>query len=322
MKGKMAKFAFGGLLVFGLKTASTVFLTEVLHLWYFAAYVITLVAMMIFTYFYNAYVTFSVTEDKTRTFTRFIVAMALSLALDAAIVRALTDLAKTHYLASIIVSTFFVSAVKYVLYDRFVFRKAREEPPGGNVYDKHHSGNPLVRFLMRRFHQELFRNIALCAPGSLLDAGCGEGYTTALVRTQFPALRIQGLEPDPATVEKARHANPGLEIRQGSIYAIPAHDLAFDLVMATEVLEHLDEPEIALLECSRVSRRFCIYSVPNEPLWRIMNMARFAYLSRLGNTPGHIQHWNREAFGALLAPHYARVSLRTVFIWNIALCEK
>lgn len=320
--GKIIKFIVGGLLVFGLKSSLTVCFTEVFHLWYFASYAITLACISTFAFFYNARVTFRMAGGKRGALRRFIAALALSMALDAAIVGALTGLARTYYLLSIIISTVIVSAVKFGLYDLFVFRKVTEDSPGGNVYDKHHSANPLVRFMMERFHRALFECIALCTPREILDAGCGEGYTTGLVRARFPEASIVGLEPDPATLTVARRANPALDIRPGSIYAIFAAEKSFDLVMATEVLEHLDEPEKAIVECLRVSRRYCLFTVPSEPLWRVMNLARLAYVRRWGNTPGHVQHWNRRAFGKLLALHFAQVRLQTVFMWNVALCEK
>ena len=43
-----------------------------------------------------------------------------------------------------------------------------------------------------------------------------------------------------------------------------------------------------------------LVSVPREPLWRGLNMARGAYIKDLGNTPGHLNHWSRKAFVELL----------------------
>ena len=52
---------------------------------------------------------------------------------------------------------------------------------------------------------------------------------------------------------------------------------------------------------ARVARRWLLVSVPHEPLWRALNVARGAYLRELGNTPGHLNHWTRAAF--VLAAH-------------------
>ena len=90
-----------------------------------------------------------------------------------------------------------------------------------------------------------------------------------------------------------------------SSQAMPVERLAFadgefDLVAATEVLEHVPDPAAALAEMARVAGAFLLVSVPHEPLWRALNLARGAYLRELGNTPGHLNHWTRRAFVALL----------------------
>jgi len=63
-----------------------------------------------------------------------------------------------------------------------------------------------------------------------------------------------------------------------------------DLVIACEVLEHLDAPDQALSELQRVCRGQALVSVPNEPLWRMLNVARGKYWRSPGNTPGHLQN--------------------------------
>jgi ubiquinone/menaquinone biosynthesis C-methylase UbiE len=52
--------------------------------------------------------------------------------------------------------------------------------------------------------------------------------------------------------------------RFGTAYDIPAKDNELDCALCTAVLEHLEEPELALKECWRVLKRgTAIYTVPN-----------------------------------------------------------
>ena len=96
----------------------------------------------------------------------------------------------------------------------------------------------------------------------------------------------------------------------------------YDLVVSTEVLEHLDNPLRALKELSRISNRYIIISVPNEPLWRIANVVRLKYLSAFGNTPGHINHWSKASF-SMLAKKVCKVRVAlTPIPFTILLCEK
>ena len=101
------------------------------------------------------------------------------------------------------------------------------------------------------------------------------------------------------------------------IARLPFPPLAFDLVMAIEVLEHVHDPVAALAEFVRVSRGRLVLSVPREPIWRVANMARGKYLADLGNTPGHVQHWSRRTFVELVGSQLEVVNVSTPFPWTM-----
>ena len=70
---------------------------------------------------------------------------------------------------------------------------------------------------------------------------------------------------------------------------------------------------------ARVAKRRLLVSVPREPLWRALNMARGAYWKDLGNTPGHVNHWSKRSFSRLLARHGEVVQTRSPFPWTMLL---
>jgi ubiquinone/menaquinone biosynthesis C-methylase UbiE len=105
---------------------------------------------------------------------------------------------------------------------------------------------------------------------------------------------------------------------------MPAEDLPFaenefDLAAAIEVLEHVPDPRRSLAEMTRVAARHLLVSVPREPLWRGLNMARGAYLRELGNTPGHLNHWSKRAFVQLLGDYGEVMESRSPFPWTMLL---
>jgi ubiquinone/menaquinone biosynthesis C-methylase UbiE len=127
---------------------------------------------------------------------------------------------------------------------------------------------------------------------------------------------------DDDIVKVATENNPKSKFSKQSIYDIKWPDEEFEIVIATEVLEHLRKPHSAIKECKRVSKRYCVFSVPYEPFWRISNIFRLAYLEDFGNTPGHIQHWNKTQFKNMLKKHFRKVKIKQSILWNIAICEK
>ncbi len=191
----------------------------------------------------------------------------------------------------------------------------------GNTFDKYGSTNPVVRRLMAGFErtlQELFRQ---AQPRSLLDVGCGEGVLTHRWAQQLGERRVVGIDlEDPVLeAEQAKRRAPNLEYRVMKAENLPFADGEFDMTSAIEVLEHVPDPEHTVEEMARVAQRWLLVSVPREPLWRALNMTRGAYLNDLGNTPGHLNHWSKRSFVALLSRHGEVVEARSPFPWTMLL---
>ena len=193
--------------------------------------------------------------------------------------------------------------------------------PTGNTYDKYGSTNPVVRRLMRGFDAALDALLARAAPRSVLDVGCGEGVLTERWAGGLGADRVVGIDlEDPGLrAEWAARARPNLEFRAASSHQLPFAAGEFDLVAAIEVLEHVPDPRLTLAEMQRVAAGHLLVSVPREPLWRALNVARGAYLRELGNTPGHVNHFSRAAFVRLLSGYGEVVEARSPFPWTMLL---
>jgi len=191
----------------------------------------------------------------------------------------------------------------------------------GNTYDKYGSSNPVVRRLMGGFERSLDELLALAAPQSLLDVGCGEGVLVHRWAQQLDGRRVIGIDLEEPSIQAgwAEHQAPNLEYRVMEAANLPFADGEFDLASAIEVLEHVPDPEHTLGEMARCAARHLLVSVPREPLWRMLNMARGAYWSTLGNTPGHLNHWSRGSFVKLLSRHGEVVEVRSPFPWTMLL---
>ncbi|MCL2768696.1 MAG: class I SAM-dependent methyltransferase [Solirubrobacterales bacterium] len=198
---------------------------------------------------------------------------------------------------------------------------SREGIVTGNTYDKYSTPNPFARALMRGFERSLDELLAVAAPASALDVGCGEGVVVHRWARQRPSTRFVGIDLEEDSIQAGwdRHRAPNLEYRTMAAEALPFADGEFELASAIEVLEHLPHPERALAEMARCARGHLLVSVPREPLWRALNVARGAYWGALGNTPGHLNHWSRRSFAELLSRHGELRALRSPFPWTMAL---
>ena len=98
----------------------------------------------------------------------------------------------------------------------------------------------------RIVYRELGRHDGLAR---ILDVGCGTGSQVGDIRNL--GFEVSGLEPAAEMRRLAIAANPGVDIRDGSITALPYDDGTFDVVLALEVLRYLP-------------------AVDNETAWREM----------------------------------------------------
>ena len=163
---------------------------------------------------------------------------------------------------------------------------------------KYVKSNAITRRLLGGFFDALGAAVA-SAPGvsSALEVGCGEGVSTEKIQAMLPpGALLHASDINRERLAAARERNPKIPIIEESIFNLARPDRSYDLVFTLEVLEHLEDPDRALAEICRVSRRWVICSVPREPVWRALNLMRLKYVGGLGNTPGHLNHWSKQGF--------------------------
>lgn len=137
--------------------------------------------------------------------------------------------------------------------------------------------------------------------GVMLDLGCGEGRHIFGAMQQFPDLQCVGLDPHLESLDKSQE---GLELFEslsnntttflsGSAYSLPFADSTFDLVVCSEVLEHLHEYRDAITEINRVLKpggKF-LASVPAEFPERICWALSKEYQNQPG---GHLRIFKKK----------------------------
>jgi 2-polyprenyl-3-methyl-5-hydroxy-6-metoxy-1,4-benzoquinol methylase len=94
--------------------------------------------------------------------------------------------------------------------------------------------------------------------GSLLDAGCGDGRYFHVIADAPPTERLAGCDISERILATAREtaAKVGLspELVRANVESLPFEDASFDVVLCTQVLEHLLDPEDGVRELARVLR--------------------------------------------------------------------
>lgn len=194
----------------------------------------------------------------------------------------------------------------------------------GNTFDKYGSKNPIVKLMMKGFKKTLSDFVEATAPASIHEVGCGEGYW--VLRWNAEGILARGCDFSKDVIKLAREnaLNRGMSIslfQTRNIYDLNVNHDSADLIVCCEVLEHLENPEAGLSALQKVVERSLILSVPREPLWRALNLFRGKYVSRWGNTPGHIQHWSKTEFVKLVSMYFEVVEVRNPLPWTMVLCK-
>ncbi|WP_017259222.1 class I SAM-dependent methyltransferase [Pedobacter arcticus] len=122
-------------------------------------------------------------------------------------------------------------------------------------------------------------------PLQILDAGCGCGFLTTLIKKQFPEASVTGIDHSDVAVAYANKNFSDIVFEQTDLYTGRLDK--FDLIFCSSVLEHLSYPEIiisnfanSLNENGRI-----IITVPN---------------GRMDFFDGHIHFWSPESWQLLL----------------------
>jgi ubiquinone/menaquinone biosynthesis C-methylase UbiE len=143
---------------------------------------------------------------------------------------------------------------------------------------------------------------------AFLDAGCGDGRYLEALAAELPPRRA-GVDISERILETAR-ARVDSDLRQASLEALPFADGEFDLVLSTQVIEHVPDADAAVAELARVLRPggTLVLSTDNarNHVSRALNAPRTLATRalRLRGARGRIESpatpYTRESFRALL----------------------
>lgn len=187
-------------------------------------------------------------------------------------------------------------------------------------FKKHTSKNPLKTFFLSIYFKVMLSELKKLRIDSVLDVGCGEGFILNKLKSENIGKYWQGIDYAKEAIEIGRKIHPDLNLKQGSIYSSGFNDNSFDLVICTEVLEHLEDTKKALKEVLRISKKYVLLSVPNEPLFLLSNFTQW------GKDIGHINHWTFWSFENFVKKN-AGVPIKILkrrypFPWTMLLLEK
>jgi 2-polyprenyl-3-methyl-5-hydroxy-6-metoxy-1,4-benzoquinol methylase len=189
-------------------------------------------------------------------------------------------------------------------------------------YRKHKSSSKLQQRLLNDFNKAFVREVKALKPISILDVGCGEGFTLERLRKAKIGKHLEGVDYLDLAIKLGKKEHPQLILKKGSIYDLKYKANSFDVVICSEVLEHVDDPQKGLEELVRVSKKYVVLSVPNEPFFMLGNLLRGKNITRLGNDIEHINHWTFWQFKKFVGKELKVKKMMHPLPWTLIIGEK
>ena len=147
----------------------------------------------------------------------------------------------------------------------------------------------------------MLRRAGLPIAPRVLDAGCGTGRNLA----EFGSLgNAHGVDPSPEAIEFCRRRGLG-SVSEAGLEALPFDDGAFDLILATDVLEHIERDDLAAAELRRVAARDALLLV-TVPAYRWL-------WSQHDDSHHHLRRYTQPELRSRLAGAGWRPVLQTYF---------
>jgi len=134
--------------------------------------------------------------------------------------------------------------------------------------------------------------------GRLLDVGCGDAkFLWALNPDRWQRV---GVEPSSATAELVKRRVAGIELHAGDIFNPALPPGSFDVITFWHVLEHLPDPEQALIRAGSLLRHdgMIFISLPGIDSLQASLFRRNWY--GFDDVPRHLCHHSRDSLNLLL----------------------
>jgi 2-polyprenyl-3-methyl-5-hydroxy-6-metoxy-1,4-benzoquinol methylase len=141
---------------------------------------------------------------------------------------------------------------------------------------------------------------------AILELGCGDGSTAALVRAANKAATYVGIELDAAAAARARCHATDVIIGDIASLDLSAHIERYDALIASEVLEHLVDPWAALAKLTACLKPggLVLASSPNLAHWRVIGgllRGNFSHTETGVMDRSHLRWFTPTSYAALFA---------------------
>jgi ubiquinone/menaquinone biosynthesis C-methylase UbiE len=159
------------------------------------------------------------------------------------------------------------------------------------------SGSP--HYWRYQSYLDLLKNY-LASNKKILDVGCGQGN----LLQQIGIGQLYGIDISKKYIDDAQKKIPNGTFVESNSDVLPFADNFFDIVICTEFLEHVPNPEKYVTEIYRVTKKggLALFSTFNH--WNISNILTLKPLRHIYCSSDHLREYNYFSFKKLLSQKF------------------
>lgn len=178
---------------------------------------------------------------------------------------------------------------------------------------KYKNKNFIHQLVLGRFLDEIANELKFFQEKRVLDFGCGEAFFwDEMLKREVSMQCLTGIDLREDALIEAKKKFPQHQFFDNDLLTFqPNHK--YEVVIASQVLEHLYEPRLYLKQLINLSSLYVLITVPWEPYFRLSNFVRGRDLLRFGNHPEHINLWGKRAFRNFIKSEMKIIKYITIF---------
>lgn len=92
-------------------------------------------------------------------------------------------------------------------------------------------------------------------PQNILDVGCASGWLLSELKKEFKKTEAFGIDVYGKAIDYGKKLYKNINLKKANAHKIPYPDKSFDVIVCSEVLEHVEDPDKVIKEMKRVLRR-------------------------------------------------------------------
>lgn len=132
----------------------------------------------------------------------------------------------------------------------------------------------------------------------LLDVGSGDGVALYLLSKRLPDAELYGIDPALEALEVARKSISRANFTQGEAHELPFENDFFDIVISSDVIEHVESPAKMLEEIKRVAKDDATIVIGTP-----VKHSKYPF------DPNHVEEFFAEDFRDMMEKYFRKVEL-------------